>query len=439
MFIHFLLFHLIFELKQGQIGNMDLKKLLDLDKTNKTAACAAFRSSYGDTPIMYRDSFYYAKKDDGYTFNPNNSTLVIEDLKFWKLFLRSFGHLLKDIQVCVDQLSHSISWSMVDEIFIYCTTLKKLQLYCDTDDESDWPAKSKLWKMSRNPLRLNKVCLTLECLDVQHIFLQTPLDCSRIGELFPNLRSLDLNSISVSYSSFIETNFPKLQHIGITLDDDDDDDYDDGHSKSIGSYLSVDNVKTVFALNPQLQSIYLNIPDIDMALVEFINDILPDLKTVDFDFIPFDAMNSRNRDGVITFKNVCKANLGRLGEKKIPIEFKQLKCLNFNTAAHRATIEFIKKQTQLTTLSVICEYTDKQVLEVVKALPQLKDLDLIVENHKKWSANGLVRLLAMCERLDKVVLMIDVNSKNHHNWRSYVSNVYEISNDSGDFHMIKKG
>lgn len=103
-------------------------------------------------------------------------------------------------------------------------------------------------------------------------------------------------------------------------------------------------------------------------------------------------------------------------------------------------MDFISKHRQLTSLTMTCQYTDEHALEVVKALPNLQELNMIIENHKKWSAAGLVRFLAICERLNKLMIMIEVDSKDHKNWRSYVSDTWKIENDiTPEFYVIEKG
>lgn len=316
--------------------------------------------------------------------------------------------------------------------------------------------------MSRNPLCITKACPTLESLDAENVYFKTPLN---LAELLPNLRSLDLVSIIATDPSFIEVNLPRLEHFGITLCDDqdfehlneyDDDDGSDIYAEAIGlppgfwrkpryetdvigTHIEVKNIENAFIYNPQLRSIALDMVDIDMALVEFINTTLPNLKKIELSLFADAAKNHSSINGIV-FKSVTDASLGRLGGKKPPINFKQLKTLGFDTVACKATVDFISKHRQLTKLTMICEYTDKYALEVVKALPNLQELNLIIDNHKKWSAAGLVRFLAICEKLQNLSLMVDVDSGNHKNWRSYVSDTWKIENKyTEDFHVIGKG
>lgn len=407
--------------------------MLKLAETNKAAACTAFVASYGTCPITYNDNFYYAKNNDGFRFNPHNKNLDIENLPIWKTFLSVFGHLLKEIRVQLDERS-TVSWTeLVNLIFTHCTALQKLHLYnCSEDDEIElmFRGSSRAQELSRNPLRVTKACPTLESLDAENIYFKAPLN---LTELFPNLRSLDLLSIVASDPTFIETNMPRLEHLGFTLYSDNPD------SHVIGSHLEVKNIKNAFIYNPQLQSIQLEMSDIDMALVEFINTTLPNLKKIDFTLFEDAAKNQTSANGIV-FKNVTSASLGRLGGSKPPIILKQLKDLSFNTVAYKATVDFISKHRQLTSLTMTCQYTDEHALEVVKALPNLQELNMIIENHEKWSAAGLVRFLAICERLDKLMIMIEVDSKDHKNWRSYVSDTWKIENDiTPDFYVIEKG
>lgn len=82
----------------------------------------------------------------------------------------------------------------------------------------------------------------------------------------------------------------------------------------------------------------------------------------------------------------------------------------------------------------------KKPLKVLKALPNLQELCIWIVHNKKWSAAGLVRFLAIGERLQKLSLKTEVDSRDHESWRSYVSNMWNIRQESGSaYYVIEKG
>lgn len=414
---------------------MDLKKLLKLSETNKAAACKAFVASYDTARIIYSDSLSYAEKDNVYQLD-RNKNLIINNSSFWKTVLNAFGHLLKEISVEGDQKS-TFSWTeIVSVIFVNCTTLQKLCLFNFLDfNDIDLMLRgsSVAQELSRNPLRIIRACPTLETLDAEGVYIEASL---QMANIFPNLRSLNLRSIVTSDPSFVEVTMPRLEHLGIMLHIDED--YaQENEPDTVGSHLKLSNMKNAFIYNPQLRSIQVEIVKPDMALVEFISTTLPNLKKIDLSLSEEIIENHSSKDN-IEFNNVTDASLGRLGAKKPPIIFKQLKTLDFNTAAHTATLEFIREISQLIILELFCDYTDAHAIELIKTLPNLEEMSIITERMKKWHAAGLVRFLAIGERLKKSTLLIPVDSKDHENWRSYVSDAWSIDDEKEGVYAIRK-
>lgn len=379
-------------------------------------------------------------------------------------FLRNFGHLMKELRVVCENIS-SFSWvEMASLIGSTCTTLKQLHLFnniaCDDPIEFLIRKVKRKKNILRNPLVFANRCSTLERLTVDNIYIDSKF--FKVNAFFPNLRSLDLLLIGASDPTFIEVTIPNLEHLGITMADDYDlpsppsssaasDDYDfdetkefeheedaedKGNDESEGAkckenlaatkaQFSVDNVKNALALNPQLKSIDLKM-NVGIPIIEFINEKLPELKKIDLTLQEND-FNEHNLKNDIVFKNVKTANLGVLGKATPPILFEQLEEIEFTTAAHESTMDFIKKhESHLKCLHLNCQYSDHQAFKTVKSLESLSDLYMIIENDVKWTARGLIRFLAECERLQTLMLMVAVNATDQKNWRSLVARIWEI-------------
>lgn len=312
-----------------------------------------------------------------------------------------------------------------------CTALKKLRLNNNIEDDSMelmMRSSSRVREMSRHVLQINKVLPSLEKFDAEKVYFEPGM---KLDVCFPNLSSLELLTIFASETSMFEVNFPKLEHLGITLTDEEENDEDDDYDCQLNRI----NIKNIMVLNPQLKSIWLEM-EIDVLLLDFINKTLPNLEKVDLSIWP-EAFKDYYGDDIV-FKSVTKASLGRLGERRTPLKFENLKDLNASPNANQFTIDFIKQHRLLTSLNLICHYNDAQMIQIVAALPNLTELYLIVEK-TKWSVNGMIQFLADYERLNNVQIMVNVDSSKQRNWVSKIASTWTIKNKyHDDFYVIEK-
>lgn len=462
---------------------MELIELIQLAQTDSEVACKAFTETFNTDHVTYFDQYFNSDPKLGYKINPNNQHLNIENFELMQNFLRSFGHLMKELRVIC---AHNISFKwieMANLICTYCTTLKNLYLFncieCEDPIENVLRKAVRMQNISRNPLRICKAIPTLESLKIENIFIESSINLS---EFFPNLLSLDLIIVGVSDPSIIERNIPKLEHIGITLakeyaflssDNEDDDlksfnelalatideesstnDQKDKNETNKGTdkikekekisgkvcdQFDGTNIKNALAKNPQLQSLHLEM-EMDIQFVDFINETLPNLQRIKFSFGQNDFLDHCLKTDIV-FKCVTSASLGILGIISPPITFQQLKELDFATDAPQSIIYYIKQHNQLTNLHLICQYTDTQAFKIIKGLADLEHLYLIIENDVTWTARGLMRFLAECERLKTVMLLVRVDSSDQRNWRTLIAqnNVWEIGFAyEGDVFTIEK-
>lgn len=435
----------------------DLKDLLKLAEKNIEEACKKFSEIYGADQVSYFANFHYSDQKLGYKINPNRKHITIENIDLMKKFLRHFGHLMsKEVKVVSDD-DPSFKWDdMIKLIYSHCNAVKKLHLFNDisTDDPVELVMRkiTRVKEMSRNPLRLTEPFASIECLKIENIYLDTQL---KIDGLCPKIRSLDLLGVVASDPSLIEVSIPRMEHFGIAIEkeyevssDEDggldvinEDDENETAEKSDGNddkrQFNWTNIKSVLVLNPQLQSVYLDM-EINISMVEFINETLPNLQKIQISFSEND-FDDHNLNNDIVFKNITSASLGHLGRIMPPLTFEKLENLDFITSAYQSTIDFIKKHQHLKSLDLNCEYSDIQGLRIIKSLPDLKDLYMIIENQVKWSARGLIRFLAECERLETLMLMLEVDSEDQRNWRSLVANVWQIEEGyNKDLYTIEK-
>lgn len=439
---------------------MELNDLIKLAEKDPEVACNTFNEKFNSDQVTYFDQFHNTDPNLGYSLNPNSQHLNIEDFELMQNFLRSFGHLMRELQVVC---AHNVSFKwikMADLICTHCSTLKILNLLncieCEDPIENVMRKAVRMKNIARNPLRICKAIPTLECLKIENIFIDSSINLS---EFFPNLRSLDLITVGLSDPFIIEWNIPKMEHFGITLakeyaflsSDDEDNDLDFSKKSSLETITEelstidkedskgadkkpdVDNqfdcinVKNALALNPQLQSLHLEMK-MDIQFIDFINKTLPNLQRVKFSFGQDDFMDHCLIDDIV-FKCVTSASLGILGIIPPPITFQQLKELDFATDAPQSIIYYIKRHKQLTSLHLICQYSDEQAFKIVKILGNLNDLYMIIEDNVEWTARGLIRFLAECERFQTVMLMVRVDSEDQRNWRTLIAqnNMWEIN------------
>lgn len=467
------LFVILFEFSQifNKEQQMELSELIKLAEKDPETACSSFSEKFDIDHVTYFDQFYNTDPNLGYKLN--NQHLCIEHFELMQNFVRYFGQYIRELRViCAHHVS--FEWTeLANLICTHCTTLKILNLFncIESEDplENVVRKAKRMRNISRNPLRISKAIATLESLKIENIFIDSSINLS---DFFPNLRTLDLIIVGVSDPSFIEQNLSKLEHLGITLvneksfllssdNEDTDSDYSEkstletideesntddkkdseksvaklnkvqfdasaDKASEIANQFNHTNIKNAIALNPQLQSLHLGMK-MDIEFINFINETLSNLQKIKFLFGQDDFMDHSLKDDII-FKCVTSASLGVLGIISPPITFQQLEKLDFVTDAPQSIIYYIKRHSQLKNLHLICQYSDDQAYKIVKCLANLKDLYLIIENNIEWTARGLIRFLAECERLQTVMLMVRVNASDQQNWRALVeqNNMWEI-------------
>lgn len=411
---------------------MELSILMKIAESNKEAAWSSYNKKFGSTPVRFDDGFYYARTNSGYHFNPNSKTICIENYEYLTKFLGNFGHLVMEFSIERNERS-TFKWTDVFNLVASrCTALKKLRLNNNIEDDSIelmLRSSSRVQEMSRHVLQISKVLPSLEKFDVEKVYFEPGM---KLDVCFPNLSSLELLTISASETSMFEVNFPKLEHLGITMTGEEEN-YDDN---DYHCQLNRINIENIMQLNPQLKSIWLEM-EMNVSLLDFINKTLTGLQKVDLSIWP-DAFDGYHGDNVV-FKSVTKASLGRLGDRRIPLIFENMKELNASPNANQFTIDFIKQHHLLTSLNLICDYNDEQIIQLVASLPNLTELYLIVEKIK-WSVNGMIRFLAEYERLNNVQIMVNVDSSKQRNWVSKTASTWTIKNEyNDDFYVIEKG
>lgn len=409
---------------------MELKDLMVLADTDKEAACSTFDQIYGSTRISFLNLLYYKKNGIGYVIKPNNQHIVIETYDFLTQFLHKFGHLVKDLRISGSEES-SFRWT---DVFImvatHCTSIKKLYLCNDIETdptELSYRETSFVELMLNNPLQLRLPCPTLEILEIESIFLDVR---SKIDVYFPNLRSLDLQKFAASDVTFIEVNQPELGHLAITLTDE----YYHGEDDS-RYQMNRSNVKNALGLNPQLRSVSLELK-MDLAFVEFMNESLPNLQEISLTLWFEDLTDKIER--FVKFRNIIKANLKDLDRLAPPIRFSNLRELDIACESDWTSINFIKRNQSLITLTMACSHYFKQAFHLIRALPNLQNLHLTVDRYK-WRAGGVIRFLAECERLNQLTLTVSLDKDSHEtSWRPLISNIWKIKKEPGKLYTIQK-
>lgn len=441
---------------------MDLKDLIQLAETDSDKARKIFTEKFDINRVTYFEQFHLTDPALGYTINPYNQHLSIENFELFESFLRKFGHFLSDLRViCADKIS--FKWiEMAELICTHCQELNVLNLLnsieCEDPIENVLRKAVRMQRIARNPLQIAQAIPKLETLLIENIFIDS--SSMNLTELFPNLLSLDLITVGITDPSIIERYIPKLEHFGIVLAkeyaislSDDDDDEETGlkqfrklkletideevppsgesvkkkDNEPADNQFNFTNISNALALNPQLISLHLDM-DMDIQFIDFINTKLPNLQKIKFSFGSDDFTDHDMKEDVV-FKCVTNASLGILGIVSPPITFQELKELYFATEASQSIIYYIKRHKQLTSLHLICAYSDDQAFTIVRALDALKDLYLIIENNVTWKARGLIQFLAECERLQTVMLMVRVDSSDQQNWRSLIAqnNIWDIN------------
>lgn len=199
---------------------INFETLSNLVETNKSLAY--FGTNYASYPITYHEKSYEKnrKNNDDYTFNSSNANLEIKNFQTLNTYLRFYGNMCKEIRIRCDKNS-TFDWTeMINLIFTHCVSLQRLHLHNYIDDDMTsliQKKNSRVQAISRNPLRLETMCTTLEHFDAENIYFETLYN---LTSLLPNLRSLDLYSIAASDPSFIEVTIPHLKHLGIVLCDE---------------------------------------------------------------------------------------------------------------------------------------------------------------------------------------------------------------------------
>lgn len=435
---------------------MDLSDLFSLFEKNKEAACSLFIEKCSTKSTTDSDDYGHLDKQFGGRMDRSCQHSIIENFESLKKFLTYFGHLMEEFKIgCNENLV--FKWNnVINLIHTHCTSIQTLNLFNNIDETDPLGLLPKTTMQSHeisfNPLKLTTTIFPqIHTLKIENIFFEPP---AHLDACFPNLRSLELITVTASDPTFIEVHFPKLEHLGITLveenydyvsSDEEDNEHDDGNEEKPDDVADDDenrnqisqiNIRNVLSLNPQLQSVRLEM-EIDTSFMEFIKQTLPSLQTIDLSFGEYDFNNHHLKNDIV-FETITSASLGCLGEKTPPILFKQLQELEFSTNAHKSTIEYIKRHGHLLSLHLACEYSDGEAWQMVKSLAKLKFLYIIIENNKMWSARGLIQFLAECERLDTLMLMVGIDETSQHNWRSLIADVWKIENGFEHGFVIEK-
>lgn len=188
---------------------LDCKSLLNLAGTCRhlqIAAAARFGQNFGKKRIVVSPG--YANQDKA-VLNVYGSYIQISGIKFCLPFLRCFGAKFTELAI----LYSSIYWDTkpkhvhyIDQyVNQYCAdTLTSITLRGDGDRRS----------LAGNLVNRFK---NVKMLDIHKLCLNNGL--SSVGDLFPNLRSLSINS--VEYGNHTDSNaalhLPHLEHLNISL------------------------------------------------------------------------------------------------------------------------------------------------------------------------------------------------------------------------------
>lgn len=409
---------------------MELSDLIELAESNKEAACSAFHQMYGPAKISFLERFFFKKDDTGYIIKPNN--IIIERHDFLVEFLRTFGHLVKELRISGGEGS-SFKWATIyNLICTNCTTIQKLYFYNDIDVDPVNLADSGtsfVTLAEKNPLRLTAACPTLEMFDVENIYIDVRL---KLSAYFPNLRALNLQKIATSNPSFIEVDLPEIEHLGISLADDYyNDDFDTDHQ------INISNVKSLMALNPQLKSVSLNLK-MDYSFVERMNAMLPNLQTLEW-FLWFNGAPTGHNVGNVFFNNVTKAKLENLDRCTPPAIFPKLQELEVDTNSDWHSIKYITLHQSITHLTLDCSYHFNQAYCLIRKLQNLQNLHVTVSRNK-WPAKDMHRFLHVCEQFDEMTLKVgvDENNYNYINWQLMISNIWNVQQQHHNFFIIQK-
>lgn len=224
-------------------------------------------------------------------------------------------------------------------------------------------------------------------------------DSLQFNKWFPAMKKLQLSNIEFTSSGEpLAVRFPHLENLSIDIDD------------RYG--FSLANFGRMLQLNTQIRCLSITKfkhsggRDICSALIEFINETLPQLEELSLG----KSMNWHfDHDNLSTFKNLRKLDiyLGKRSdiEKPIPLAFEKLESLSIKIeySIDDRMINFIKKQTDLTSIKVLSEhklnYNRPNVASIISSLPKVSELYL---GGLFLYRGELYDLLEKCKSLTKI-------------------------------------
>lgn len=375
---------------------------MNLAEVDKEKACLAYSKRFGRETVKFQKQTIELEE----YYVDDNGWICISNGNFFVKFLNNFGHLLAQVRVCSNRIA-PIKQEVFDIVYDRCTTLRELMI-ANVEDETirrlRGTVASVINKMIGEPFNTTKIWSTVEILVIDKIYFSAKF---KFNQSFPNLRNLQVRSIILEDSSIIEVNLPHLEHLGIILLAEDDDDFtvDFNHffarmevtpkpREQIEGKLKQVNIKNLIALNPQLKNLRLNM-SMDVSFLQFISDNLPNLDSIMLAPLPGDF--NRYSGESISFKTVTEA-IFITDDKLPPVSFDNLKKLKIYANIYSNYIHLIKRNRFLTDLHLDCDDKDIEMLDIIRALPDLQHLNVTIEE-RKWSQKGLNNFLLECERL----------------------------------------
>lgn len=435
---------------------MGFPDLMDLTQTDKEAALSLFEREYESIAFVLSTSTS-SGHDESYCIDLMNNRIEIKTFGYFKKFIHIFGRLVKDLQIKFDDLTTLKLTKVFNFIRKRCVSLKALKFVYDDDESMFEPVMERSEWMITNPLRISAVFPSLETLFAGNVYFKSEM---KMNECFPNLKSLNLLDAAFEHSSIVEVHMPNLVslYIGETEATDFESDYSDSDSSDCDESdgpdgwmdyssndddddedYSIKNVnrkcaENVIRLNPQLESLKIDM-EMDTSFIEFLRDSLPLLQNLSLDIGNCEFDN--NSGAAIVFKNVAVFEFEFLDDitSEPPITSENLTHLILSTGDNTFAFDFIKKNQSVKTLDLECEYNAGQVLELVAALPDLKQIDLTIEENK-WTPADVKRVLTECKRLDAAKVTVDLQK--NQSWRS-LENIWEINvDDITGAHVFEK-
>lgn len=341
---------------------------------------------------------FFERKYREKAFKVSNNYKYDEKLLPSVAYLKHFGDLIKKMHVDYTHPTHRYDRHLESTIVTYCQkSLIEITLSGAEEDafcEFEEPFE-----------KAQKVCLNGGF--AAYII-------RNFNKLFPNAHRLELLETKANWYSnkeLIQQHFPSVTHLTVI-----NPDY---LQLKLNLTFTVENVKKVILLNPQIKSLNLkynsHLP-IDKNLLEFINQQLPQLETLDLDLT---LSNGDFGSDKLTFDELKCLSLKFWEALPIPcISGRQLEKLTLNDIwkkrdvsnnYQQAISELVSSNKNISTLKFLGDFGNDFPYDQI--LGNLSKLNVLVISHSV-PFTTIVWILDNCEQLKHLTILIKRRVKN---------------------------